>query len=76
MVKRSGNALRNTVNTISSTVKKAYSIFHQGYPCTNKNWYSKGATVPDTSEEMKIIVGDIALKNLLTTPSSKYFLII
>ena len=34
-----------------------------------------GVLVLDISEEMKIMVDDIALKNLFTTPSSKCFLI-
>ena len=76
VVKYSGNTLHNTTNTISSTVKKAHSIFHQEYPHTNKNQYSKGVAVPDISEEMKIMVGDVVLKNLFTTPSLKCFLII
>ena len=109
----------------SSTVKKACSIFHQGYPYTCKNWYSNGdwlhnckynrgktscmvklrkkldgrhatlgahadtclmkinqvtivktgVSVLDISEEMKTIIGDIALKNLFTTPSSIYQII-
>ena len=42
MVKRSGNALQDTANTISSTAKKAHSIFYEGYPCTYKNRYSNG----------------------------------
>ena len=40
MVKHSGKALQDTVNTISSTAKKVYSIFYQRYPCTYKNQYS------------------------------------
>ena len=40
VVKRSGNALQDTANTTSSTIKNARSILHQGYPHTYKNRYS------------------------------------
>ena len=42
VVKHSSNALHDTMKTTSSTIKKAYSIFHQGYLCTNKKRYSNG----------------------------------
>ena len=122
VVKCSGNALQDTANASSSTMKKAHSIFYQGYPCTYKNRYSNGdwlhnyeynrgkttcaaklhkkldrmhvtsgahantclikinqvttvktgVSVPDISEEMKTMVDNIALKNLLTTLLSAY----
>ena len=42
VVKHSGNALQDTTNATSSTIKKARSIFYQGYLCAHKNQYSNG----------------------------------
>ena len=72
VVKCSGNALQDTANASSSTMKKAHSIFYQGYPYINENRYSKGVLILDISAEIKIIVDNVVLKNLFTTKTDGY----